>query len=64
MGKETSGTNEICAEGEITVTSNTILGLGPTTVSMTTSEPYGSVDTRSQKGFVFLIFIQVNPGGN
>jgi subtilisin family serine protease len=64
IGKETIGTNEICAEGEITVTSNVILGFGPTTVSMTASEPYGSADDRSQDGFVFLIFIQVNPGGN
>ena len=63
IGKETIGTNDICAEGEITVTSNFILGFGPTTVTVNAAEPYGSIDDRHQDGFVLLFYIQVNPGG-
>jgi len=62
IGKETTGTEDIPAGGEITVTSKLILGLGQTTVTVTAEAPESS-DTRSQGGFVFLFFIKVNLGG-
>jgi hypothetical protein len=62
IGKETSGTNDIPALGEITVTSNLIIGFGPTMVTVTAEVPE-STDVREQSGFVLLFFIYVNPGG-
>ncbi len=63
IGKETTGTDDIPAGGEITVTSKLILGLGSTTVTVTAESAEGVSDTREQNGFVFLFFIKVNPGG-
>lgn len=63
IGGETTGTNDISSGEEILVESNLIIGFGPTTVYASVEEPYGSIDIRNQGGFVFLIFIQVNPGG-
>ena len=64
IGAETTGIeNIIPGGGDIKVTSDFIFGLGPTIVTVTAEEPYGSLDTRQQDGFVFLFFIKVNPGG-
>jgi len=63
IGKETTGTDDIPAGGEITVTSKLIIGLGSTTVTVTAESAEGVSDTREQAGFVFLFFIKVNPGG-
>lgn len=62
IGKETTGIESIPANEEITVNSKLIIGLGPTTVTVTAENPEIS-DKRSQGGFVFLFYIQVNPGG-
>ena len=62
IGKETTGTDDIPAGGEITVTSGLIIGFGATTVTVTAEIPEMS-DTRTQDGFVLLFFIKVNPGG-
>jgi len=63
IGKETEGTGlDIPAGGSETVTSNLILGFGPTVITATAEVPESS-DTREQSGFVFLFFIKVNPGG-
>ncbi|UCD14271.1 MAG: Zn-dependent exopeptidase M28, partial [Thermoplasmatales archaeon] len=63
IGKETTGTEDIPAGGDITATSNLILGFGPTRVTVDAWIPDGESDTRKQSGFVFLFFIKVNPGG-
>jgi hypothetical protein len=63
LGKESSGTvDNISAGEEITISSNMILGFGPTRVTMTVEIPEGS-DTRDQGAFIILFFINVNPGG-
>ncbi len=62
IGKETTGTDDIPAGGEITVTSESILGLGPTTVTVTTEVPDGVSDTRKQNGFIYLFFVYIRPG--
>ncbi len=63
LGKETTGTDNIPVNEEITVTSKLILGLGPTTVTVNATVPIGFSDTREQKAFVVLFFIMVKPGG-
>jgi len=63
IGKETTGTEDIPAGGDITVTSNLILGYGPTWVTVDALIPDGLSDTRKQSGFVYLFYINVNPGG-
>ncbi len=63
IGKETEGGPlTIPASGSETVTSSLILGFGPTVITATAEIPESS-DTIEQDGFVFLIFIIVNPGG-
>ncbi len=62
IGKETSGTDDIPASGEITATSSLIIGFGATVVTVTAEIPEMS-DTKELDGFVFLFFIKVNPGG-
>lgn len=64
IGKETTGTEDIPAGGNITVTSNLILGYGPTRVTVDAWIPDGWSDTIKQRGFVLLFFIKVNPGGS
>jgi len=64
IGGSSSGTEpSIAAAGSVTVQSGLIIGLGSTTVTVTATCDEGSSDTKSQTGFVFLIFIKVNPGG-
>lgn len=65
IGGSTSGTEpSIAAAGSVTVQSGLIIGFGSTTVTVTATCDEGSSDTKSQTGFVFLIFIIVNPGGS
>ena len=64
IGKETTGTiPSLVIDSEETISSKLILGLGPTTVTVTAQSAEGVSDTREQTGFVFLFFIKVNPGG-
>jgi len=64
IGGSSSGTeSSIAAAGSVTVQSGLIIGLGPTTVTVTATCDEGSSDTREQDGFVLLFFIKVNPGG-
>ncbi|UCD14645.1 MAG: PKD domain-containing protein [Thermoplasmatales archaeon] len=64
IGKVSEGTDlDIPAGGNKTVTSKFIFGFGSTTVSVTADITDGISDTRKQGGFVFLLFIKVNPGG-
>ena len=61
IGGSSSGTEpSIAAAGSVTVQSGLIIGLGSTTVTVTATCDEGSSDTKSQTGFVFLIFIIVN----
>jgi len=62
IGKETTGTDDIPAGGEINATSNLIIGFGATVVTVT-AEIAEMSDTKEQDGFVFLIFTKVNLGG-
>ncbi len=63
IGKDTTGTiSSIPAGGEEGISSNFILGLGPTTVTVNAEIPEDS-DKRSQDGFVLLFFINIKPGG-
>ncbi len=61
LGKETTGTKDIPASGEITIASKLILGFGSITVEVIADGGEFS-DTRKQTGFVLLFFIKVNPG--
>ncbi len=63
VGKETTGTEDIPVGGDITATSNLILGFGSTRITVDALITDGLSDTRKQRGFVFLGFIKVNPGG-
>ena len=63
IGKETAGIDDIPAGEEITVTSKLIIGYGSITVKVSADVLDGISDTRRQTGFVFLFFVQVNPGG-
>ncbi|MCK5113014.1 MAG: Zn-dependent exopeptidase M28, partial [Thermoplasmatales archaeon] len=64
IGGSSSGTEpSIAAAGSVTVQSGLIIGFGATTVTATATCDEGSSDTRSQTGFVLLIFIIVNAGG-
>jgi len=64
IGKETTGTiPSLVIDSEETISSKLILGLGPTTVTVTAQSAEGISDIREQSGFVFLFFIKVNPGG-
>jgi hypothetical protein len=63
IGKETTGTDDIPAEGEITINSGLILGLGSTVVTVTAEIPGGVSDSRTQSGFVFLFLINIKISG-
>ncbi|UCF13361.1 MAG: PKD domain-containing protein [Thermoplasmatales archaeon] len=63
IGKETIGTiPSISPNDEETISSNLILGFGPTTVIVTSEIPEGS-EMRDQTGYVYLFFIKITPGG-
>ena len=60
----TTGTEAtLAAGGEVDISSKFLLGWGATTVTVTATIPE-STDTRVQKGFIYLIFVKVNPGGD
>jgi len=62
-GKETTGTIPSISPGsKVTINSDSILGFGKTSVTITTEIPECS-DIRSQNGRMFLFFIVVNPSG-
>jgi PKD repeat protein len=64
IGTSTEGTiPKIPANDQITITSNTILGLGPTTITIDSWIEDGPSATRTQNGFIFLFFIYITPGG-
>lgn len=63
LGKETTGSIETILPGEEkNVTSNLIFGFGPTRVIVRVVIPEGTKE-RGQGGFVYLFYINVNPGG-
>jgi hypothetical protein len=63
-GKETTGTISSISPGdEVAITSDTILGFGQTLVKVTAEIPESS-DIKSQKGMMYLIFININPAGD
>jgi hypothetical protein len=64
IGGSSSGTeSSIAAAGSVTVQSGLIIGFGSTVVTVTATCDEGSSDSKTQDGFVFLIFINVKPGG-
>ena len=62
IGKETNGTDDIPAGGEINATSGLIIGFGATVVTVTAEIPEMS-DVEDEVGCVFLIFTNVNASG-
>ncbi|UCD13587.1 MAG: Zn-dependent exopeptidase M28, partial [Thermoplasmatales archaeon] len=63
IGKETTGTiTSLAAGGEDTISSDFILGWGETRVTVRAEITEGS-DSRSQRGKLYLFYVQVNPGG-
>jgi hypothetical protein len=63
IGKVTTGIDTIPIEDKITISSNFILGFGPTQVKVEAWIEDGHLDSHKQGGFVFFFFINVNPGG-
>jgi hypothetical protein len=63
MGKETVGQIPSLSPGnEIVINSDLIIGFGKTLVTITAELPEGT-DIRQQDGFMYLIFVQINPSG-
>jgi hypothetical protein len=62
IGKDKSGTDNILSGEDLIINSNFILGFGSTTITVE-AEFNDYSNTRKQSGFVFLFFVQVNPGG-
>ncbi len=62
IGRETSGTDTISFGEDLIITSNLIVGLGSTIVTVK-AEIKDYLNVRKQSGFVFLFFIKVNPVG-
>jgi len=63
IGKETTGIDTINAGDEIEIRSNLIIGFGSTQVTVEVQIPDGISDVRKQGGFVYFIFVNINPGG-
>lgn len=63
LGKKTTDTIDIPNGENSTVYSNLIIGFGPITVTVTANCAESS-DTKKRDGFLFLVFIQINPGGS
>ena len=64
LGKETSDfITKILPDEKIDIISKQVFGFGPTTVKVTADLDDGIPDIRNQKGFVFLFFINIKPGG-
>ncbi|MBU0498310.1 MAG: nitroreductase family protein, partial [Candidatus Thermoplasmatota archaeon] len=63
LGKNTTGTIPNIPTGETTeIQSNTIIGFGPTTITISAEIPERST-RREQTGFIILFYINVKPGG-
>jgi hypothetical protein len=62
MGKETTGIINIPAGEYITISSKSIIGFGPTILTVTADIPESSV-SKERGGFVLLIYVHVNVGG-
>lgn len=63
IGKKTDGSDLNILGGEIvTITSDIILGFGPTTIIIDAWIQGSSVE-REVNGFIFLLFTKINPGG-
>lgn len=63
FGKETSGTDNIGVEEEIVIKSKIIIGFGATRVTVDANIENGISDDRNQGGFIYLFYVNVNPGG-
>ena len=64
QGKESTGEIDTILAGEKEViSSNTIIGFGPTRVSVKVNFPEGST-VRNQGGYLLLFFIIINPGSD
>ena len=62
IGKESSGEVAISAYGEKNIKSGLILGFGETEITVTIEIPECS-DTKNKGGFIYLIYVHVNFGG-
>ena len=62
IGKETTGKIDIPAGEGVMLSSNLILGFGPTKVKVKASIPESS-DIDEVGGYVLFFFVKVNPGG-
>ncbi len=62
IGKESSGEVDIPAGEETTIKSGLILGFGETKITVSAEVPECS-DTKNKGGFVYLIYVHVNFGG-
>jgi hypothetical protein len=58
LGKESSGSITIPAGQSVTIQSNMIIGIGPTTITVKAEIPQSS-DTMSKEGFVLLVYIKI-----
>ena len=64
LGKETTGEIDTIAAGEQkTITSNAIIGFGPTRVFIRVDIPEGT-DNLNLNGFMYFFYIKVNPSGS
>ena len=62
IGAQSSGEVDIPAGEEVTVTTGLILGFGKTEITVTANYPECS-DEKDKGGFVYIIYVHVNPGG-
>lgn len=63
LGKKTTGKDNIPVDDEITVISKSIVGFGSAVITVNATVPIGFSDTREQKAFIFLVFINVKLSG-
>lgn len=64
LGRQTLGTiPNIPAGDEVAITSDIIVGLGPTIITTKATIPEGTA-IREQTGLIFLFFVKVNPSGS
>jgi hypothetical protein len=65
FGGDSQGENLTIPEnGDVAITSKFIFGIGKTKTTVETWIHDDILDIRSQKGFIFLFFIKINPGGS
>jgi hypothetical protein len=61
IGSSTAGTDTIPAGGEIQISSQFIIGFGPTQITVSAEMSEGPSDIKSQDGLIILFFILTNP---